>query len=124
MDTKEQTLAKAREYYKKWKELNWEGYYEKNKEKRIQNALKWRKTEKGRAYSIKYQIEVVNKSKKGRARLKVLDATRSGRLVKQPCEVCGIKKVHAHHDNYDKPLSVRWLCKFHHNEVHGFKNRQ
>jgi hypothetical protein len=41
-----------------------------------------------------------------------------GRLIRQPCEVCGEKKVEAHHDDYDKPLDVRWLCKAHHTDVH------
>jgi len=39
-------------------------------------------------------------------------------LEKQPCEVCGATKVEAHHDDYTKPLEVRWLCKRHHSEVH------
>lgn len=43
-------------------------------------------------------------------------ATRA--LEKKPCEVCGGTKVEAHHDDYDKPLEVRWLCKKHHSEVH------
>jgi ribosomal protein S27AE len=41
-----------------------------------------------------------------------------GRLIRQPCEVCGEKKVEAHHDDYDKPLDVRWLCPAHHAETH------
>src|SRR5690606_109968 len=38
-------------------------------------------------------------------------AIRSGHLLKQPCEVCGKMKVDAHHDDYAKPLEVRWLCR-------------
>jgi hypothetical protein len=44
-------------------------------------------------------------------------AVRAGRLVRQPCEKCGAK-AHAHHDDYSKPLDVRWLCPKHHTEHH------
>lgn len=45
-------------------------------------------------------------------------AIASGKLVREPCEVCGNPKVDAHHDDYCKPLSVRWLCRAHHFEHH------
>lgn len=45
-------------------------------------------------------------------------AIRRGRLVKQPCEVCGAASVQAHHDDYSNPLDVRWLCRAHHEETH------
>ena len=45
-------------------------------------------------------------------------ATRNGSLVRMPCEVCSEKKSEAHHDDYEKPLEVRWLCKKHHAEHH------
>ena len=56
--------------------------------------------------------------KKKRASNMVSNAVRDGKLIKQPCEKCGHKKVEAHHDDYDKPLDVRWLCKKHHHEHH------
>lgn len=44
---------------------------------------------------------------------------RKGVLVKQPCEKCGTEeKIEAHHDDYNKPLNVRWLCRKHHLEHH------
>lgn len=48
----------------------------------------------------------------------VNNAIRDGRLVKRPCEVCYNTNVHAHHDDYNKPLEVRWLCPIHHKEWH------
>lgn len=39
---------------------------------------------------------------------------KKGVLIKQPCEVCGEVKVDAHHDDYTKPLDIRWLCRKHH----------
>lgn len=45
-------------------------------------------------------------------------AIQRGELEKGPCEVCGAEKVDAHHEDYTKPLDVRWLCSKHHAEVH------
>ena len=40
----------------------------------------------------------------------------------EPCEVCGTKKkIHRHHDNYLKPLEVRFLCPLHHVRYHKTK---
>lgn len=41
-----------------------------------------------------------------------------GEIVKMPCEVCGEERVHMHHDDYVKPLEVRWLCVVHHGAEH------
>ena len=41
------------------------------------------------------------------------------KLEKKPCEKCGTSKyVHAHHDDYSKPLDVLWLCPLHHKQRH------
>lgn len=49
----------------------------------------------------------------------VNNAVRDKKLFKEPCEVCGKKKnVHAHHDDYAKPLNIRWLCPVHHKQWH------
>lgn len=50
------------------------------------------------------------------ARRAVQSALGSGRLTRQPCEVgTGCRgKVQAHHDDYTRPLDVRWLCQGHH----------
>ena len=47
-----------------------------------------------------------------RARSAVKQATINGTLVRpKSCSNCGIDgKVHAHHEDYDKPLDVVWLC--------------
>lgn len=42
----------------------------------------------------------------------------SGSIERAPCEVCGAGNVEAHHDDYARPLDVRWLCRAHHAERH------
>ncbi|MEE2859663.1 MAG: hypothetical protein ACU0DH_05990 [Paracoccus sp. (in: a-proteobacteria)] len=57
---------------------------------------------------------------KYRAHLLVHRALGTGQLQKQPCEVCGAKAVDAHHDRYEEPLNVRWLCRRHHTKLHYY----
>ncbi len=45
-------------------------------------------------------------------------AARLGIIIKTPCEICSKPKTEAHHDDYNKPMDVRWLCRKHHNEHH------
>ena len=46
------------------------------------------------------------------------NAVRDGRLTRLPCEVCGEARTQGHHDDYGKPLDVRWLCTTHHASWH------
>lgn len=65
------------------------------------------------------------KRKKGRmskersACKKVYRALKAGKLTKGECEGCGSLDVQAHHDDYNKPLEVRWFCQTCHDIVHG-----
>lgn len=70
-------------------------------QQRLRN-VKFRETQ-----PIKYQ-----------AKIKTSNAIRDKKLTRMPCEVCGDTKVEAHHDDYSRPLDVRWLCKKHHMEHH------
>jgi hypothetical protein len=61
---------------------------------------------------------------KSRAHYLVTKAIKEGTLVRQPCEVCVTTEgIHGHHDDYSKPLEVRWLCNFHHGKHHAAENR-
>lgn len=54
-----------------------------------------------------------------KARRDVRTAIQSGLMVRQPCQVCNTSPAEAHHDDYSKPLNVRWLCHKHHAEHHA-----
>lgn len=64
-----------------------------------------------------------SKTKKGMARKKVHLARLRGEITRKPCEVCGETKVDGHHEDYNEPLDVRWLCRKHHMEQHRKFNR-
>lgn len=48
----------------------------------------------------------------------------SGELVRKPCERCGEEKSVAHHENYDEPLNVTWLCQPCHMQRHKEINEE
>lgn len=57
---------------------------------------------------------------KERARYMVQNAVADGRLEKpDQCEFgCRAHRIDGHHDDYSKPLDVRWLCPKHHAQLH------
>ena len=55
--------------------------------------------------------------KKDNARSYARLAEKRGQIKRKPCEVCG-EHAERHHDDYDKPLDIRWLCTRHHREHH------
>lgn len=56
------------------------------------------------------------------ARSYVKQYIKRGFIKKQPCLVCG-EKAEMHHDDYTKPLEVKWLCRDHHLELHGYPQK-
>ena len=46
------------------------------------------------------------------------NAVRIGTVKHSPCEKCGNGQSHGHHENYDYPLNVVWLCAKHHQVRH------
>lgn len=68
------------------------------------------------------------------ARRAVNNAIRDGKLKKGACERLGPAckgRVEGHHEDYSRPLEIRWLCGHHHrevereeqDEVHAHRNR-
>lgn len=55
---------------------------------------------------------------KAAAHRAVKNALRSGKLARANCEACGAAGAEAHHDDYSKPLEVRWLCRSCHHRWH------
>lgn len=57
-------------------------------------------------------------SRRTRAHNAVARAIRKGTLTREPCERCGEVKSLAHHEDYDFPLTVNWLCQPCHKQRH------
>jgi hypothetical protein len=95
-------------YSRDWKRKN--PQYDKNRFD-ADPALRKARNAYQREYS---KIDSIKK----KARKQVYVEVRAGRIIKQSCEECRIKKTEAHHDDYSKPLEVRWLCKRHHVAAH------
>ncbi len=63
----------------------------------------------------------IQKPEQRRARLLAQNARRTGLLVRpDTCERCDLVGVplHGHHDDYSKPLEVKWLCRTCHGRQH------
>jgi len=69
-----------------------------------------------KAYADEYRTKFPNKYK---AHTLVGNAIRDKKLYREICEDCENKSTHAHHDDYLKPLNVRWLCAIHHKQWHS-----
>lgn len=57
-------------------------------------------------------------SRRNVAHNQVARAVRNGTLVRQPCVRCAETKSLAHHEDYDHPLVVMWLCQPCHKQRH------
>lgn len=55
--------------------------------------------------------------KRQRARNLAGNYLRRGKIERRACEICGAP-AEMHHDDYARPLMVRWLCRTHHEEMH------
>lgn len=97
------------EYQKKHAEWNraWEATKGQSEERKARRAAQMREYRKTDAYKKMQHAHGV-----------IRRAINSGTIVKMPCEKCGNCKVEAHHDDYNNPHEINWLCKVHHVERH------
>lgn len=90
-------------------------------QKRVEAREKYNKTENGKKSKAKASEKYrKNNPQKGIARRILRRAVLKKQITPMPCEVCGkTENVQAHHDNYEKPLDVIWLCPKHHRWIHS-----
>lgn len=92
-----------------------------NDPKRVQARKEYAKSEQGKAahkrackaYQERYPI-------KKAAHILLGNAVKNGKILRAEfCSECGsTEKIEGHHDDYTKPLDVRWLCEKCHKEWH------
>ena len=72
------------------------------------------RTEQTRRYIKKHYVKVT-------AHRRLSEAIQQGKVERHSkCSVCGgCDNIMAHHEDYDKPLEVIWLCWICHNNVHN-----
>ena len=115
---REKLRERARRYYSEHKEemhAKDKARYQRERQARLRRAKEYveRNREKVKEYQKEYR-----KKKYGEAHHFVSHALANKKLEKKHCEVCGAEKAEAHHDDYNKPLEVRWLCRACHIEWH------
>ncbi len=76
------------------------------------------------AYAIKrmrqsYTAKDKTEYNKYRARWLFQYRVNCGDIKRGTCAVCNNIKTDAHHDNYDKPFHICWLCKVCHLKLHN-----
>lgn len=57
-------------------------------------------------------------TRRAKAHNAVARAIRKGSLIRCSCQRCGNPKSVAHHEDYDKPLEIMWLCEPCHKQRH------
>lgn len=91
--------------------------YKKSEERQITISKHTRSAKYKQRSDAQYIKDKTNG--KAQARRAVNNALAKGKMSKLPCEVCGSTKlIHGHHDDYSKPLDVKWLCPTHHYQRH------
>src|SRR5262245_21627464 len=93
-------------------------YDRTHRKERAEYQRKYRAKNALKVYKMNRRIRRENPAKY-RAWIITSAAIARGKLLKKPCEVCAcVLNVQAHHDDYNEPLAVRWLCKKHHAQRH------
>src|ERR1017187_3252258 len=77
----------------------------------------WRKKRTDRSAASRRSWRARNKFKTN-AHAKVQTELEAGRLLRLPCEKCGNPISQAHHEYYEKPMEITWLCALHHKQRH------
>lgn len=128
----DESIAKKKIYVAEWQRKNREkrleqsrSWYERNLEKAremsLQATRKYLSTEHGRKKRTQRGNEWEKKNpEKRRVHDRTMYAVETGKLIRpNECSTCQKKCIHhAHHEDYNKPMDVIWLCSSCHFYLH------
>lgn len=112
------------EYYR-----NYDAWRYANHPKVRERHKRYQGTDAGKDALRRSRASWMNRKPEARAAHVILgNAVRDGRIDKPKfCPVClefkPSRQIHAHHDDYAKPLEVRWMCAQCHTKEHGRDNK-
>lgn len=111
-----QAREKRPEYYREFDRAR------ANRPDRVAAREAYQKTKEGKEAIKRARLKYAKTHPERRsAQVALNNAVRDGRVV--PWPVCSVStcnhKPEAHHPDYSQPLSVVWLCRTHHDEVHS-----
>ena len=119
-------ISCVKERVKKHREINLDKVREYDKKRamlphRVQARKEYIKTEQGKKAKYK-SVEKYRKKfpMKYAAHVIIRNYVKNKRIIPAlNCEECNsTQKIHGHHDDYTKPLEVRWLCEKCHKNWH------
>ena len=93
-----------KEQRKKW--------YRARRERNLEKMTEYQRTYKKKEWRTNEEFRT-----KSLCRIKSYRLEASGEIKRKPCEVCG-DYAQRHHNNYDDPRDITWLCETHHQEHH------
>ena len=100
--------------------------YRKNREQRLMQDRERRKRPEVQARIRELSRDSYASKGRAWANRVLQHEIRSGRMVRaSECQRCGAhEQIHAHHDDYEKPLDVMWLCQPCHVEADKARRRR
>lgn len=83
----------------------------KNPKQYKENQARWRTENRDKVHDYDRQYREANQEKRQAKQLAFRAVERGDLIRPDSCSECGKECVpHGHHDDYSRPLEVRWLC--------------
>jgi hypothetical protein len=130
MDAQAQLRERQRKSERKWYETHRKEkcertrlYHKAHPEQARESARNYRERNHEQVRERDRNYKKANPEKQ-KAHHALNNAIRAGKIVRQPCVICGNPKSHGHHPDYSRPLVVIWLCAVCHKLLHKLLKKE